>query len=133
MVELNAKCMFCGRSLLDESMKINSRSSIRVKISNGRKRGDLHLSSVYESCVTVSSIELTAGKIARFHCPYCNKELKDSRKCATCKAPLIPVEREEGGLILVCSRNGCKTPLFQFDDLELELKAFYESYPLFFK
>ncbi|MFC1522573.1 hypothetical protein ACFL6Y_09205 [Elusimicrobiota bacterium] len=133
MVELNIKCMFCGHSLRDEQVRLDSCPSVRVNIVSGRRKGDLYLSSLYESRTTFVSIDLPEWKIARFYCPHCGKELRDSRKCSKCAAPLVPLEREEGGLILVCSRKGCKKPLYQFEDIDVAMSAFYEAYPLFFK
>lgn len=113
---------------MDRGHPLDSRPSIRVIIATGRKRGNLFLSSLNESDKTDLDLMLPQGKIPRFYCPHCQSELRDRRRCAECKAPLIPLEREEGGLLLICARKGCKNSLVELESLEAKVKAFYDTY-----
>ena len=56
-----------------------------------------------------------------------------TRLCEICKAPMVSFGFKEGGIIQICSRRGCKKHLIEFEDPEVELRAFYEKYSVFFK
>jgi ssDNA-binding Zn-finger/Zn-ribbon topoisomerase 1 len=56
-----------------------------------------------------------------------------TRICEKCNAEMVLMEIEDGGNIQICSRKGCKKHLLEFEDLQTELKAFYNVYSTFFK
>ncbi len=133
MIQLNLKCLHCGHSLMDENNKIDNYPSIALVAGYGRKRGKLYLSSLYGSYHIDIRISCPKGKIAQFFCPHCKKELKTIDKCKLCGAPIISFAFKEGGILLICSRRGCKRHLIEFEDPEQELRAFYNTYSVFFK
>jgi hypothetical protein len=53
--------------------------------------------------------------------------------CEKCNAKMALMNIEDGGNIQICSRKGCKKHLLEFEDLQTELKAFYNVYSTFFK
>lgn len=133
MIQLNMQCVHCGKSLMDESNKIDNYPSIALVAGYGKKKGKLYLSSLYGSYHIDIRIPCPTGKIAQFFCPHCKKELKTIDKCNLCGAPIVSFAFVEGGALLICSRRGCKRHLVEFEDLEQELKTFYNKYSLFFK
>jgi methionyl-tRNA synthetase len=133
MIEVNVKCPHCGKSLMDEEIKIDDHPSVKVNIQWGGERGRLRLSSLYGSYTIECQLSMPEGKVARFFCPHCNAELTGPRVCEKCDAPMIPLKFVEGGTVEICSRRGCKKHLIEFENLESELRAFYNKYSLFFK
>jgi len=133
MIQVHLQCLHCRNSLMDESRKIDNHPAIVVDVSQGRRKGRLYLSSLYGSYNIGIQISCPDGKVARFFCPHCRKELKSTRICEVCGAPMVAFGFQEGGIILICSRRGCKKHLIEFEDPELELRTFYEKYSMFFK
>ncbi|MBI4423269.1 MAG: hypothetical protein HY554_06060 [Elusimicrobia bacterium] len=130
---MRVKCGRCGESLMDEETQIDSRPSIRVVARAGAKAGELRLSSAYGSYRVRPGLELKKGAIARFFCPHCKREMAGSRSCEKCEAPMIPLALQEGGVVQICSRRGCKKHCLEFEDPEAELRAFYGAYSTFYK
>lgn len=118
---------------MDEETQIDSRPAIRVLAKYGARSGPLHLSSAYGSYRIRSDFEIKKGTIAKFSCPHCKKEMMGSRRCDKCDAPMIPLSLQEGGLVQICSRRGCKKHCLEFEDPEAELRAFYGAYSTFYK
>lgn len=133
MIRVRVKCGRCGKSLMDERMQIDGRPSIRVMAKHGAKTGILNLSSNYGSYRINSEIEFKKGAIARLSCPHCKKEMRGSRTCEKCEAPMIPLALQEGGIVQICARRGCKKHCVEFEDPEAELQAFYGAYSTFYK
>ncbi|MBI4678232.1 MAG: hypothetical protein HY748_11675 [Elusimicrobia bacterium] len=133
MIQVHVQCPVCGKSLMDEEHKVDNCPSIAVEISYGKKRGPLRLSSLYGSYNIDIKVPCPVGKISRFFCPHCKCDLKASRMCEVCKAPMVAFSFKEGGTIQICSRRGCKKHLIEFEDPELEVRTFYERYSVFFK
>jgi methionyl-tRNA synthetase len=133
MIQVNVKCPHCGKSLMDADVKIDDHPSVTVLIGYENKRGFLHLSSLYGSYNIESEVFVPQEKIAQFFCPHCEAELKSTRLCELCQAPMIPMRFTEGGTVQICSRRGCKRHLIEFEELETEIRAFYDKYSLFFR
>jgi predicted RNA-binding Zn-ribbon protein involved in translation (DUF1610 family) len=133
MIQVNVKCPHCGKSLMDDEIKIDGHPSVKVNIQWGGERGRLRLSSLYGSYEIDAQVAVPEGEIARFFCPHCNTELSSSRTCEKCSAPMVSMKFIQGGKVEICSRRGCKKHLIEFEDLESELRAFYNKYSLFFK
>ena len=118
---------------MDEEIKIDDHPSVKLNIQRGEERGTLRLSSLYGSYHIDSELSVPQGEVVKFFCPHCKAELSGSRNCEKCNAPMIPMKFAQGGTVQICSRRGCKKHLIEFEDLESELRAFYEKYSLFFK
>ena len=133
MIHVKLKCFHCGKNLMDKGFEIDNHPSIKVIIEYKEKQGILHLSSLYGSYNIDSEIEVPKGEIARFICPHCKSNLGSSRVCYECGAPMVTFESTLGGYLRICSRKGCKKHGIEFENLETELRAFYEKYSTFFK
>jgi methionyl-tRNA synthetase len=133
MIQVKVKCPHCGESLMDEEIKIDDRPSVRLNIQWGGERGRLRLSSLYGSYKVDSQLSVPEGEVVKFFCPHCNAELASSRSCEQCHAPMVSMKFAQGGTVQICSRRGCKKHLIEFENLESELRAFYEKYSLFFR
>ncbi len=128
MIQVNVKCPHCGKSLMEEKHNIDGHPSVRAQIEYEKKKGFIHLSSLYGSYKVDTEIFVPEKNIASFFCPHCQKELVSTRTCDICQAPMIPFNFVSGGVIQICSRRGCKKHLIEFDKLEGELSAFYNEY-----
>ncbi|MBI5622675.1 MAG: hypothetical protein HY924_02735 [Elusimicrobia bacterium] len=133
MIEVHVKCPTCGKSLMDGKHRIDNLPSIAVEVAYAGKKGSLHLSSLYGSYHIDIEVPCPEGKVSNFFCPHCKGELKASRMCEVCEAPMVGFSLLEGGKIQICSRRGCKKHLVEFEDPEQELRMFYETYGTFFK
>ena len=131
MIQVNLQCPHCRENLMDAEYKIDNQDSVRVEVELGGKRGWLRLSSLYGSYTIESEFDLPLGTIATFFCPHCDTELRSKRFCEECGAPMVAMNFKEGGIVQICSRRGCKKHLIEFEDLESELRAFYNRYSPF--
>ena len=128
MIQVNVKCPRCGKSLMDEKRKIDGNPSVKMLIEYEKKKRFLHLSSLYGSYNVETELFVPEKKTALFFCPHCQNELKSTRICEVCQAPMVPFNFVSGGVIQICSRRGCKKHLIEFDNPESELSAFYDEY-----
>ena len=133
MIQLNVECPHCNHSLLDKKHKIDEHPAVKVTIEYKGKKGDLYLSSLYESYHTDFPFFVPEGEILTLYCPWCKDSLMSTRICEKCHAKMVVMDIEDGGTIQICSRNGCKKHFLEFEDLAIELKAFYNVYSTFFK
>ena len=133
MIQVNVKCPHCGKSLMDEEVKIDDHPSVKLNIQWSGKRARLCLSSLYGSYKVDSELPVPEGEVVKFFCPHCNVNLAGSRSCEKCNAPMVPLRFTEGGTVQICSRRGCKKHLIEFEELETALRAFYDKYSPFFK
>ena len=133
MIHVKLKCHHCGKNLMDKDFEIDGHPSVKVIIEHNGKKGVLHLSSRYGSYKVDSGIDVPEGEIVRVLCPHCKSDMKSSRICYECKAPMVTFESLLGGYVRLCSRWGCKKHLVEFENLETELRAFHEKYSTFFK
>ncbi len=118
---------------MDETHKIDEHPSVKVSIGYEKKKGFLYFSSLYGSYNIETDVFVPDRKVASFFCPHCQKELKSTRICELCEAPMIPMRFAEGGTVQICSRRGCKKHLIEFEDLDTEIRAFYDKYSRFLK
>lgn len=131
MIHVRLECPHCRKSLMDSTHKIDGYPSIKVTIVFNHKCGWLRLSSLYGSTNIESEFSIPENTLTRFFCPKCGTELTSNRVCDLCQAPMVPFKFTEGGILEVCSRRGCKKHLAEFENLEAELKAFYDAYSQF--
>ncbi|MFH1723042.1 MAG: hypothetical protein ABII00_00315 [Elusimicrobiota bacterium] len=133
MIKLRLMCRYCRKSLMDRENRIDSKPSIRFAIKYGKKKGDMFVSGLYGSYTIRIPFAIPKGKILSFFCPHCSKEMSGTRVCEACRAPMIPIALQEGGMVQVCARMGCKKHIVEFEDPEAEIRAFYAKYSTFFK
>ena len=133
MIKLNVECPHCKHSLLDESHRIDGYPATHLLFECKEKKGELYLSSLYGSYNSEIPSLISEGDTIALFCPGCNTSLMSNRKCDKCNAQMVLMNIEDGGKIQICSRRGCKKHFLEFEDLETELKAFYNVYSTFFK
>jgi len=109
-------CPVCNRSLMDHEHLLDGAPMIQITATHGSKHGWLRLSSLYGDYRIQSEQEIPAETIVTFFCPRCHAELKQTRACARCDAPMIPLLVREGGILQVCSRRGCKEHMLDLGD-----------------
>jgi NADH-quinone oxidoreductase subunit E len=105
---IKVACPRCNHSLMDHKHKIDDRPSIRVLCSSGDKHGWLRLSSLYGSFNSVSEHEIPEDTISHFFCHRCHAELRSTQDCTRCAAPMVSLLVKGGGVVHICSRQGCK-------------------------
>ena len=133
MIQLNAKCPHCKHGLLDKAHKIDEHPSVHFLFECKGKKGELYLSSLYGSYNSSIPSFVSEGDTLTLFCPSCKTSLMSTRTCEKCNAQMVRMDIEDGGSIQICSRKGCKRHLLEFEDLEDELRAFYNVYSTFFK
>lgn len=127
-ISLHVKCPLCGKSLMDEEFLLNNKPSVKVNIQTESDRGVLHLCSIYGCTLKHIGIEVNEGEIVDMYCPHCNKELTVSDECMDCGAPMVSFVIRAGGVVRVCSRNGCPGHHIVFRDVRDEMSKFYYEY-----
>jgi len=105
---IDVNCPHCNRSLMDETFAIDGHPSIKVDISYNHEQGSLRLSCLYGSDHLSTELDVPEDSIVRFFCPHCRVEIPSTTDCAICKAPMLPMLVNAGGLLKICSRRGCK-------------------------
>lgn len=105
---VRVSCPRCNRSLMDADHFLDGYPMVRVTASFRRKHGWVRLSSLYGDYRIESEYEIPQGAIVHFFCPSCHAELRSTRLCANCDAPMIILAVRSGGTVQFCSRRGCK-------------------------
>jgi methionyl-tRNA synthetase len=116
------------KPLMDAERLLHGKPSIKLNIESNNKRGTIRLCSLYGCYDHECDINLTEQEVARFYCPHCNQQLISKDKCDDCDAPMVPMLLEIGGKVFFCSRKGCKKHFVAFEDIDLELRKFYNEY-----
>ncbi len=116
---VEVSCSRCNHSLMDHGYLLDGHPSIRVTVSFGRKHGWLRLSSLYGSYNTETEYEAPENEVINFFCPHCHAELTGASKCAECGAPMVPMIVRGGGIVQICSRQGCKGHILDFSGVNV--------------
>jgi hypothetical protein len=127
-ISLKVKCPFCEKSLMDHTLFLNAKPSIKVKVEMNGKQGILNLCSSYGCFDKQSNVELNKGEIAVLSCIHCKKDLKGSHLCNLCGAPIVDFNLDKGGQVHFCSRIGCEKHYVSFEDIYTTLSSFYHEY-----
>ncbi len=127
-VSINVKCPICQKSLMDTENPLNGKPSIKINIQGGGLRGIIRLCSIYGCYDHKSDIDIGNIEIAEFSCPHCNQILNVAEKCDLCKAPLVTFLMDVGGKVSICSRKGCTKHFVAFENVNDELRKFYNEY-----
>ena len=92
--------------------------SIRLRARVGRESGHVYLSQVYGSYdKKFRKVRDVDGAVAEFACPYCDTPFPEHRMCE-CGAPMVALALKEGGIIKICTRNGCENHALEFVDAQ---------------
>ncbi len=113
--KIPAACPNCRNSLMAPERQINGLDAIRISAKLHDTVGDLFLSQVYGSYQkqldTVVDIE---GSVIEGSCPHCHTPFPFHQTCE-CNATIFSLALQDGGLINLCSRNGCKRHSLEFE------------------
>lgn len=113
---VSVACPVCNRSLMDHAHLLDGAPTVHVTITHGSIHGWLRLSSLYGDYRMEAEHDVPPDAIATFFCPRCHAELKATRVCASCEAPMIPLLVRAGGILQICSRRGCKEHMIDLGD-----------------
>jgi NADH:ubiquinone oxidoreductase subunit E len=116
---IEVSCSRCNHSLMEPRHLIDGHPSIKVTISFERKHGWLLLSCLYGSYTNESEYKRPTDAIINFFCPHCHAELTGAADCPECGAPMIPMIVRGGGILQICSRNGCKGHMLDLDGVNV--------------
>ena len=102
---------------MTEKVLIDGLPAIELEAKLGEKIGKIYLSQEYGSYEKVfENVDDVVGSVAVFSCPHCHQPFPVVQICE-CKAPMIGLQLEVGGMIKICSRNGCKRHSLEFEDV----------------
>ena len=110
---IDVNCPRCNHSLMDNSVTIDGRSSIRLTVSFNSKHGWLRLSSLYGSYNVSAEHNILMRTVMSLFCPHCHAELTGSPECPMCAAPTAAMIIRGGGVVRICSRRGCKNHMLE--------------------
>ncbi len=117
---LVVSCARCNHSLMDARHLIDGLPVIRVTISFGNCHGRLALSSLYGSDKVDLEYSVPEGAVVQMFCPHCHSELIGGGSCPECGAPMVPMIVKGGGVVQICTRNGCKGHLLDLGGSVIE-------------
>ena len=124
-IHIQVRCPHCGTSLMTGDPKIDQLDSIKflVKISN--RIGHLYLSQVYGSYEKIfENVDDIPEAVVECSCPQCYRPFPVHHACVDCQAAVIGLDLKVGGVIKVCTRNGCKHHSLEFQDSQDALDLF---------
>jgi NADH-quinone oxidoreductase subunit E len=105
---IDVSCPRCNRSLMDETFAIDGYPSIKVSVSFDHEDGWLRLSCLYGSYNFSTELDIPGDAVVKFNCPHCRVQLPSASCCPTCEAPMVPMLVRGGGIVQICSRQGCR-------------------------
>jgi hypothetical protein len=117
-IEIRVKCPSCNHLLNNNDVLIDNLPSVELDAKLDNKKGKIYLSQVYGNFGKIfKNIDDIKDSIVEFSCPHCHKPFPVIQKCE-CKASMIGLKLDVGGLIKVCSRNGCQKHPMEFENIE---------------
>ena len=93
---------------MDAGHPVDGYPSVRVTVAYDHVHDHVHLSSLYGSGNVESHHEIPPGTVAEFFCPHCHAHLIGSSNCPECRSPMVRMIVRGGGIVQICSRNGCR-------------------------
>jgi hypothetical protein len=110
------RCPNCGNELMCRDILVDKLDSIHFAARIAESRGDLYLSQIYGSYNKIfRGIEDIPDAVVECFCPECQEPFPTYGLC-DCKAPMIGLNLKQGGMIKVCTRNGCKKHSLEFEN-----------------
>ena len=116
---VDVSCARCNHTLMDPTQPIDGHPGIRVTIACGDKHGWLLLSSLYGSYDTLAEFDVPEGEVPDFFCPHCHTELTGAAPCVDCGASMVPMIVRGGGVVQICSRQGCHNHMLDLSPMSL--------------
>jgi hypothetical protein len=116
-IKIPVKCPGCHESLLNKDILVDDLPAIELEAKIADKVGKIFLSQIYGSfSKKFEDVDDVIGSVAIFSCPGCHQPFPVIQNCE-CRAPLVGMQLEVGGVIKICSRNGCKRHSLEFEDV----------------
>jgi hypothetical protein len=129
-LHIQVKCPHCGKSLMTPEPKIDQLDSIQFLSKIGNRIGHLYLSQVYGSYEKIfENIEDLSDAVVECSCPHCYRPFPVHHACGSCSAAVIGLDLKVGGIIKVCTRNGCAHHSLEFEDSQDALNLFRSQDP----
>lgn len=117
-IRLPAKCPKCAAPLMSAQVRVDGLPSVDMLARVGGLQGHIYLSQVYGSYdKRFAGVADISGSVAESSCPHCREPFPYQLPCA-CGAPMIGVDLVCGGIIKICTRNGCRRHFLQFVDVD---------------
>ena len=114
---ISVKCPNCQQSLMNDSELLDNLPVIELEAKINEKVGKILLGQEYGSYnKKFVGVDDVMGSIAVFSCVHCHQPFPVIQNC-DCGASLIGIQLEVGGMIKICSRNGCKMHSLEFQDV----------------
>jgi NADH:ubiquinone oxidoreductase subunit E len=105
---VTVSCPRCNHTLMDPEHRIDGYPAVRMTASFGGKHGWLRLSCLYGSDALESEYEIPEESVLNLFCPHCHAELTGASRCPACNAPMVPMLVSNGGMVQICTRQGCR-------------------------
>jgi hypothetical protein len=94
-----------GHSLMDPTVPIAGRPSVKVVIQYGAIRGNIHLDPVYGSFHNLFDVDIPEGVVVEMFCPACGVSLRtEPEKCDFCFSPMFALYLPNGAFLKAASR-----------------------------
>jgi hypothetical protein len=124
-IHIHVQCPHCGKSLMTPKPKIDQLDSIQLLVKIGDQIGHLYLSQVYGSYEKhFENVANIPDAVIECSCPHCFSPFPIHQSCGNCGAAIFGLDLKVGGIIKVCSRNGCKHHSLEFEDSQDALNLF---------
>jgi hypothetical protein len=124
-LRIHVRCPHCGASLMSSRTKVDHLDAIQFLVKIGSRIGHLYLSQVYGSYAKVfDGVDDVPDAVVECSCPHCTRPFPVHQTCSVCQAPIIGLDLKVGGIIKVCTRNGCKHHSLEFEDSRDALNLF---------
>lgn len=121
-IQIEVKCPQCRNALNTPNVQLDQLDAIHISAKIGPSLGDLYLSQIYGSYLKrFEGIEDVPEAVVECSCPHCHTPFPMHGVCE-CRAPIIGLDLKVGGVIKVCTRNGCKRHWLEFENAD---DAFY--------
>lgn len=129
-IHIHVQCPHCGVSLMTPKPQIDHLDSIQFLVKIGSRIGNLYLSQVYGSYEKLfENVDNVPDAVVECSCPHCFRPFPVHQTCGSCNAPIIGLDLKVGGIIKVCSRNGCRHHSLEFEDSKDALELFRSQDP----
>lgn len=123
-LKLHLSCPNCKNSLMTPERRIDGHDAVRITAKVFDSTGDIFLSQVYGSYnKEFGEAKNVDGSVIEGLCPHCSKPFPIHQMCE-CGAPLFSLSLQGGGLINICSRNGCERHSLEFENADDAFELF---------
>jgi hypothetical protein len=123
-LKLQVSCPNCKNSLMAPERQIDGLDAIRIVAKVLDTSGDIFLSQVYGSySKEFGGAKNVEGSVVEGLCPHCSEPFPVHQMCE-CGAPLFSLSLHGGGLINICSRNGCQRHSLEFENADDAFELF---------